>query len=316
MILIMSRYQQFEFYFAFKLLINEIKSLIWQRTVLRFCLLVFCAHSMCSCSTLLYYPTDIKYVSESKLKYPPTELSIKLDDKIELTAWLFEPPNPQLNNTIFVFFHGNGQNLSAHFRSLYWILDYEYSFLIFDYPGYGTSSGVPTPKNTIESGVAALKWVKQKYPNRKLAVFSQSLGGNVALSVLSELNKTHSEEIENLCLVVAESSFPSYQNVAQKMLNKKWFTWPLQWLPYLVLSDSHAISKSYSHLPNSNYISIHGEQDALVPFEQGEKLFQLLPPTKEFWKISGGGHINTFTSSTAQTYRERLIQKIKLNCKN
>lgn len=259
------------------------------------------------CSNLLYYPTPFKYVDEQKLEHVPFEIMLKYNKTTELTAWYFEAHKDKRKNLTFVFFHGNGQNQSAHFRSLYWILDYGYNFLIFDYPGYGPNPGSPNPENTVEAGSLAIQWVKANRAQDQIAIFGQSIGGNIALRTLSESSDL------NPCLTVVESSFSSYRQVAQNVMKKSWITWTFQWLPYVFMSDAKAISTNISSLPKGNYIVIHSKTDEIVPYELGRDLYQQLPEQKQFWDNPGGNHTDAFWKSE-KGFREKLISEIKNKC--
>lgn len=271
-------------------------------------LLLFSFLGLSSCSGLLYYPTTIKYVNEAELKHTPAEIFLKYDEQTELVAWYFEAPKEKRKNFTFVFFHGNGQNISSHFQSLYWILDYGYNFLIFDYLGYGPNPGQPSPENTVESGKIAINWVKTNRPHDAIGIFGQSLGGNVALRTMSELDNFYS------CVSVIESSFLSYQNIAQAMMRKRWLTWPFQFLPYLVMSDTKAAATNLSRLTESNYIIIHSKTDAIVPYNFGVEVFEKLPQKKQFWEVDTGYHADAFFRKTE--LREKLTKEIQKNCLN
>lgn len=267
-------------------------------------LLVFV--SLLGCSNMLYYPTPIKYIHEKSLKYPPQEINLQNKDKEDLVAWYFEAPKNIRKNTTLIFFHGNGQNLSAHFLSLYWILEYGYNFLIFDYEGYGPNAGQPNPQNTVETGQLAIKWVSENRPKDKMAIFGQSLGGNVALRTLSE----NTSFIP--CHVTIESSFLSYKKIAQSVLNRNWFTWPFQFLAYILLSDKYAISSRLQSLPQTHYLVLHGKQDEVVPFKFGAELFEALPDNKKFIEIPDGKHSNAFTRRLE--YRPILLDQLHQFC--
>lgn len=258
------------------------------------------------CSHMLYYPTTFKYVDETSLKYRPTEVILNEDNKSEIIGWYFEAPLERRKNTTFIFFHGNGQNMSSHFQYLYWILDYGYSFLIFDYAGYGVSEGSPSPENTVDDGKRMINWIVANRPNDRLAIFAQSLGGNVALRSMSEASAV------NYCLVVVESSFFSYKEVSSEILKKSWLTWLFQWVPYLVISDSKSISTNVNQLPDTDYIFIHGRNDNIVPYELGVDLYKKIIRKKQFWEVSSGGHLGAFVRRS--DFRERLLLTTKQKC--
>ncbi len=260
-----------------------------------------------ACTSMLYFPSDLRYVNEKKLDPVPEEVYVTNADGQELMSWYFKANEKVKKPITIVFTHGNGQNMSTHFRSLYWLPPKGVSFIVVGYPGYGPNPGKPSPPSTIESTQLVLDWVRKHQPKDKLFVFGQSLGGNVMLSAISEYQ--HKNEI---CGVAIEGSFLSYKKVSQTFLSRNWLTWPFQWLTYLVINDSRSISNHYKKLPDIPYLVMHGDQDHIVPFEMGEKLFAKLPTKKTFWKINGGKHIDTF--ARFPPYRDKFLDFIAQSC--
>ena len=145
--------------------------------------LIFCLGStFSSCTHLFYYPSDQMYYEPKKLGLTPKEVAFDSEDGEKIHAWLFEAKQQPAKGTI-LFFHGNAENLTAHYVQLSWLPAEGYNYLIFDYPGYGRSSGHATEEGTIKAGYAALKWVHQ-YDPRPLIIYGQSLGGAIAQRVI------------------------------------------------------------------------------------------------------------------------------------
>lgn len=242
-----------------------------------------------ACSSLLYYPTSVLYVDPKQITPPPQEhvLFTKGREKLKLIAWHFS----QAENTkpILVAFHGNGQNLSSHFQNLFLWVQNGFDLFIFDYPGYGGSEGSPSPQNTVDAGLAALDYVRQKWPTKKIIVVGQSLGGAVALRTLLEW-----QDRSSVCLIFIDSSFDSYQKVAQKILAKNWFTWPLQFIAYGVLSDRYAPTKRLHELSPIPLIFYHQKDDPVVPSEFSERLYSQANEPKKLLIEEGHGHVNAF----------------------
>lgn len=127
---------------------------------------------------------------------------------------------------------------------LAWITAEGYNLFIFDYPGYGLSEGKPTPQSCVEAGHAALDWVlSHDTKNLPMIIYGQSMGGIIALRTVIDKRADI-----NLKLVVAESTFDSFQQIARHKLSQHWLTWPLQPLSYLLLSDRWAPPLIWKHL--------------------------------------------------------------------
>ena len=137
---------------------------VYSSAQLRFLgLITFAVILLSSCSSLFYYP------SKGRLFYDPQAMGYAVPEDIYFTdteqrklhGWWFPAQKSPAKATI-VFFHGNAENLTAHFLHLAWITAESYNLFIFDYPGYGLSEGKPTPKSCLDSGHAAVDWVAKK----------------------------------------------------------------------------------------------------------------------------------------------------------
>ena len=182
------------------------------------------------CTHLFYYPSKQNYFDPKKFKLTPKDIWFQTEDGEKIHAWLFEAARKPALGTI-LFFHGNAENLTAHFVHLAWLPAEGYNFMIFDYPGYGQSSGEASQKGTVQAGLAAMDWLHQ-YDEQPLIIFGQSLGGAIAQRVV--LDKKDQIPIKG---VVLDSTFNSYREIARKKLSLSWITWILQPLTYVLVSD-------------------------------------------------------------------------------
>jgi fermentation-respiration switch protein FrsA (DUF1100 family) len=257
-----------------------------------------------ACSSLLYYPTHSLHFPPARFGLEPEEVRFRAADGTPLFGWLFRhtegAPKEQPKGAI-LFYHGNGENLSSHYVSLIWALKKGYDFFIFDYRGYGRSEGFPSPAGTVADGEAALRWLRARYAKTPLVIYGQSLGGAVALRNAIDLK----DEL-HVRAVVIDSSFASYQRVARRALAKSVLTWPLQWLPWLVLSDRFAPDGEIGKIAPVPLLVMHAESDETVPFRCGEEIFAQANPPKDFWKIPGGGHTDAFLRH-GDEYQKKLL---------
>ena len=239
------------------------------------------------------------------LSYVPDEVHFK-DGKLDITGWYFKQPKGKVVKARLLFFHGNAENVSSHFVSLYWLLEHGYEFLIYDYPGYGISEGRPTPENTVTSGLAAARWLREQSPATPIAFFGQSLGGAVTLTTaLSARNEMP------ICLVTVESTFASYKRAARSIMANSWVTWLFQPLAYILFSDKSAPKGHLKELAPIPLIVVHGEDDPMIDIQLGRNLFDEAAEPKEFWPVPGGSHGDAFTR---QEFRQKLLGKLTQYC--
>lgn len=258
------------------------------------------------CSSMLYYPTQQRYFEPERLGLKVEDLWIPSADGERLHGWYFRAETEKNPKALVVFFHGNAENLTSHFASLAWLPSHGFDYFIFDYRGYGQSSGKATPENTVMDGMQVMRAMRSRVPKGvPLVVFGQSLGGAVALRALIELK----HEI-SVALVVVDSSFGSYRSAARRMLSKNWLTWIFQPLGLLLMSDAWAPGKRVSELAPTPLVVMHGDEDRVIDYRLGEKLFEDAGEPKEFWKVEGGAHTDGFWRH-GETYRLRFLRKME-----
>lgn len=276
--------------------------------ILRFGMLIFLTNL--GCSNLLYYPTRSIYVDMNKLKPLPEEVSFELEKGQSIHGWYFQSQN-NLPRSVVVFFHGNGQNRSAHFYSLYWLLKEGHDLAIFDYPGYGQTQGNPSPQNTVKTAMGAINYVRRLKPGLPLIVYGHSLGGAIAMRAVWELRSDFLPKI-----LVVDSSFLSYQNTARAIMSKSPWTWALQPFSAFLFSDEWAPAQRVSEMAGTKIIVIHSKKDEIIPFAMGKEIFEAASFPKEFWQKEAGGHNESFSDSEGAALKVRLLKSLSESLNN
>lgn len=239
-----------------------------------------------SCSSLMYYPSREIIVDPARLELDYEDIWFTSASGDKIHAWWFASRKNENLGTI-VQAHGNAENLSSHYLSLVWLIDEGYNLLIFDYPGYGQSSGEPDPKGTVLAAQSAMEWAAKK-DSRGIIVYGQSLGGAISLRAVEDLkNKIR------IRALILDSTFDSYQRIGQDFLGRSWITWLFQPFAYVLLSDKWAVQdiKSISPIP---VLIIHGTSDKVIPLKFGQRLKEKMGEPKDYWQIQGGNHIDVY----------------------
>lgn len=255
------------------------------------------------CQSLLYHPQVEKLFDPARVELTPEDIYYKSSDGNMLHAWYFAAKTPKAKSTL-LFFHGNGQNLTAHFLTFRWLPEAGYNYMIFDYPGYGTSGGKSTPEGTVKAGVAAAEWLMTNKKPESLIIYGSSLGGNVALRTAKEIKGKIP-----MSHIIIEASFESYQGIGRKVLARSWITWLFQPLAYLVLSDKWAPTDLSMFSPTP-MLFIAGTDDTMIEPENSEDMFKLAKEPKQLWLIPGGHHGDTYEINKGE-HRQRLLDYLK-----
>ncbi len=236
---------------------------------------------------------------QKSLKPVPRDLYIPVYNETAepfLHAWHF-PAQSKIKKGLVVHFHGNGQNLTTHFLFMSWITEFGYDYLIFDYRGYGSSSGESaTQQKTVEDGLAVFRYIADNFKGTPVIAFGQSLGSNVLVRTLQELHKKNLKT-QLPAFVVLDSSFLSYQKAASSVLGQKWFLYPLKPLAYLLLSDEWSAAQELEQTPVLPALFFHGTDDPTISYELGKKNYEQWPGPKVFSTQEDGGHTSAFSEN-------------------
>ena len=201
--------------------------------------------------------------------------------------------NPPIGTILY--FHGNGENVShlldwgEKMRS-----DFRCNVLVFDYAGYGKSEGKPTAPGVLDDGLAALNYLKQKneIPAEQIILYGFSLGGSVAVDLASK------HEVKAL---IVESSFTSLDDMGRHLL------------PFLpagyFLREPLASGKKIGKVRCPVFIS-HGRADQVIPFSQGQRLFEAAKEPKTFFIPPEGldGHSAPHSEEHHEALRQFIMQ--------
>jgi len=189
-----------------------------------------------------------------------------------------------------LFFHGNAQSVFEWCLIHEELAPAECGLLLIDYPGYGKSSGQPAEEGLYAAGRASLEWLKAEggVPEGRIVLFGKSLGGPVAAETAM-----HCQPLG----VVLESTFRSIPHVARKLL-------PMLPVDAVLKSERYETAERVPKI-GAPVLVIHGTIDELIPFAEGQALFELAgEPKAHFW-VEQAGH-NDVSMVAERAYGERL----------
>ena len=211
-----------------------------------------------------------------------------------LYAWQVIPKSGY-NGISILLFHGNAGNILDNFRNAVELSKRGFKVMLFDYSGFGLSTGEATRKNVLQDGETALKFLHENtdHSKEKIIGYGQSLGGNLAAVV----GANHPDLLDGLVL---EGAFSSHKDIAAEQSG---------FLGRLFVSEMYSAEKAIGKFSKPVLI-IHSREDKTIPFEMGEKLFKLANNPKTFLEISQN-HLDGLALYTDQITAEiiKLVNK-------
>jgi uncharacterized protein len=228
-------------------------------------------------SSLTFFPLRriVSTPHEAGLSYDA--VSFRTEDDVDISAWFV--PALKARGTI-LFCHGNGGNISDRLQYIEIFHRLGLNTFIFDYRGFGRSTGKPTEDGAYQDAEAAWNYlVREKgVAPGEIVVFGESLGGAVAAWL------AHAEKPGAL---VISSAFTSFPDIAA-------FHYPF--FPARLLSRYRFNTLEYLHGVACPVLVVHSCEDEIVPYSQGRRLFEAVVSPKEFLEIRGGHNTCIMTS--------------------
>lgn len=206
-------------------------------------------------------------------------ISFSVSEGITLGGYfhLSSPHDPTV-----LLFHGNGEIAADYHDIASLFKKVGLNILVVDYRGYGRSEGFPTVSSLIRDCHDVfhhtLKWLDKQDYSKKIIIFGRSLGSVPAL----EIAYVHQEMVDAL---VVESGFAHLFSLMRVLglgeLEK-------------YIGDPFRHTEKIAAFKKTTLI-IHAQYDHIIPFSEGEALFQACgSPDKLLIKVMGANHNDIF----------------------
>lgn len=274
-------------------LIQVAKSNLWVRFLFNYWKQYIAGVMMCisisACTNMFFYPVKEHVASPEQFDIEYEDIFIDSYESHKIHGWWFPAKldEDQLAKANIIFLHGNAENISTHSGLVYWLTQYQYNVFIFDYRGYGKSTGDIELAGMIEDINSARAYVKSRnYENTKTYIMGHSLGASLAIVNVAQ----KPDGVDGVVLV---SPFSDYQKIAQEAMSKSWLTWLFQWMSYLTVSDVYNPIDYVSVLPTIPKLFIYSESDEIISPAHIKELYGRSSKNK-YLEISKGNHNDVF----------------------
>lgn len=186
-----------------------------------------------------------------------------------LHGWFIEP-DENYNGTTIYFLHGNAANIAYQYLFATPFVNAGYQVFIFDYSGFGFSQGEATRKAVKNDATDGLNYLlaREDIEYDHLLIYGQSLGGHLSVVIANE----NQDKIDGL---VTEGAFSSHKDISASVV---------PFLGRIFTREMYSAEKNIVDFKKPILI-IHSIEDTRIPFDQGERLYELANEPKEFYQI-------------------------------
>ncbi len=225
---------------------------------------------------LIFRGTKLPTEHQFEFDVPFRELSIPVEGA-ELNALWFRQANPR---GLVFFLHGNGGNLESWTSNVAYYQRVNYDMFMFDYRGYGKSTGSMQNEAQLHADVrAAWEVVAPHYDNEPIVIYGRSLGAALAARLAKDVRPD---------LLIMVSPFKSML----AMVNRQYPLVP-SWLLRYPLQNDVVIQEIESPL-----VLVHGDADEFIPMSDSIALERMAKSTTQLLIIEEANHydIHNFRS--------------------
>ncbi len=233
-------------------------------------------------SRLIYFPGvpgRALTATPSELGLPFEEVRITAAGGAELYGW-YVPAGAGAPAVLFC--HGNAGNISHRLEWIWLFHEMGLAVLLFDYRGYGRSSGTPDEAGTYADANAAWDYLTKRIEvaPAKIVIVGESLGGPIAAHLAKDVGPG---------ALILVSTFTSAPDLASH------YYW---YLPVHLLARLQYPTAEYVTQVSAPTLVIHSRWDEIVPFRHAEEIYRRARGPKHLLEILGGHNAAVSTSGS------------------
>ena len=229
---------------------------------------------------LFYFPSRNIPYTPAKYDLVFEEVRFPSTDESELHGWFLPAADgaEKAKGTV-VFSHGNAGSVSYHLDFVDWLPAAGFNVLLYDYRGYGKSTGKVTRKGLIDDVSSALAYAgsREDVDGSRLFSYAHSLGGAKSIAALGL------EPVKGVRGVITFGGFSSYRKMARAKLGA---------VGENLTTDELSPVDLVGELSPVPLLIIHGAGDRMVPIAQAKELFEQANEPKTLVEVEGAGHGN------------------------
>ncbi len=241
---------------------------------------------------LIYYPARSLEITPQALGLPFEDVTIDVEPGVRLHGWFIKASREPSSATV-LFSHGNAGNIGDRLdRVLSW-RGLGLDFFLYDYRGFGRSTGAPDEEGTYRDGRAAYEYlVKSRgIDPRRLVLMGESLGCAITIQLAIERPAAG---------LVLEAPFASIPHMAAAIY---------PFLPARLFVRTRYDNVEKIPRVKAPLLVVQGTRDEVIPVAQGKMVFDAASGAKQYFPIEGAHHNDVYVIG-GQEYKRVLAEFI------
>ncbi|XP_076834266.1 lysophosphatidylserine lipase ABHD12 [Brachyhypopomus gauderio] len=213
----------------------------------------------------------------------------------------------QSTHPVMLYLHGNaGTRGGDHRVQLYKVLSsLGYHVVALDYRGWGDSEGSPSESGMTTDALYVYQWLQRRVGSSPLYIWGHSLGTGVATNLVRRLCDRGTPP----AALILESPFTNIREEARShpfsmvyryLPGFEWF-----FLDSITANDIRFASDDNVHHISCPVLILHAEDDTVVPFHLGKKLYNMAAESKSL----SGHKVQFVPFQSSLGYRHKFIYR-------
>ena len=221
--------------------------------------------------SLLYFPARAILETPDAAGLDHRDLAIETGDGERLHGWWVPARADRIGHVLLC--HGNAGNVGDRVLHAALLTAAGFDVLLFDYRGYGRSTGRPGEEGTYSDARAAHDCLlaQSGVDPARVIYLGESLGGAVAVDLALDRPPAG---------LVLLSAFASVRDIARAHY---------PFIPAALVPDAYPTLRRIPDLA-APLLVLHGERDEIVPLAHGQRILDAAPEPKEMRVLRGVGH--------------------------
>ncbi|HEY7501402.1 MAG TPA: alpha/beta hydrolase [Vicinamibacterales bacterium] len=220
--------------------------------------------------TELIFRTDVAR-ADTRPPFPYEQIEIPRADGARQFGWRMARSPDDL---WILYLHGNASTIASRMNVAHYVRLRELGVNILapEYRGYHGLSGVPSEASVAADARAGYDYLRTTahVPAERLVIFGWSLGAAIAVGLASEVDSR---------AVVLEGAPASIVDIGQQ----QYPMFPIRWIIRNPFNAIQRVARIRAPI-----LFLHSPEDTIVPFREGQRLFEAARPPKTFVEVRGG----------------------------